>query len=238
MSMHVAIFAWRTCCCWGCFTEVYEYIIRSFFFIIPFFCRYLLKVGDHNLSKKEKSEQLMDLEKIYVHANYIHTRYVNDIALVKLKAGVKLGKFVRTVCLPQKQEGDVAVPLKYGIVAGWGSTKASKPGESPRGAERYANTLQYSVFPVQHDQLCANRSALPYNSTVTFCAGDGQGVKDTCSGDSGGAFVRESRRGDGYRWIATGLVSWGEGCAQKNQYAYYTRVYPFIDWINKIINEG
>lgn len=115
MSMHVAIFAWRTCCCWGCFTEVYEYIIRSFFFIIPFFCRYLLKVGDHNLSKKEKSEQLMDLEKIYVHANYIHTRYVNDIALVKLKAGVKLGKFVRTVCLPQKQEGDVAVPLNTAL---------------------------------------------------------------------------------------------------------------------------
>lgn len=83
-----------------------------------------------------------------------------------------------------------------------------------------------------------NRAALPYNSTVTFCAGDGQGVKDTCTGDSGGAFVRESRGGDGYRWIAAGLVSWGEGCAQKNQYAYYTRVYPFIDWINKIMNEG
>ena len=151
---------------------------------------------------------------------------------------MKLGKFVRTVCLPQKQEGDVAVPLKYGIVAGWGSTKALKPGERPKDADRYANSLLYSVFPVQHDQLCANRAALPYNSTVTFCAGDGQGVKDTCTGDSGGAFVRESRGGDGYRWIAAGLVSWWEGFAQKNQYAYYTRVYPFIDWINKIMNEG
>jgi len=92
------------------------------FLLFLFFCRYLLKVGDHNLSKKEKSEQLMDLEKIYVYANYIRTKFINNIALVKLKAGVKLGKFVRTVCLPQKQEGDVAVPLKYGIVAGWGST--------------------------------------------------------------------------------------------------------------------
>lgn len=126
------------------------------FLLFIFFCRYLLKVGDHNLSKKEKSEQLMDLEKIYVHANYIHSKIVNDIALVKLKAGVKLGKFVRTVCLPQKQEGDVAVPLKYGIVVGWGSTKALKPGERPKDADRYANSLLYSVFPVQHDQLCAN----------------------------------------------------------------------------------
>lgn len=57
---------------------MYEYIFLNFFFIIHFFCRYLLKVGDHNLSKKEKSEQLMDLEKIYVHANYIHSKIVND----------------------------------------------------------------------------------------------------------------------------------------------------------------
>ena len=51
----------------------------------------------------------------------------------------------------------------------------------------------------------------------------------------GGAFVREGKRGDKYRWIVTGLVSWGEGCAQENQYGYYTRVYPFIDWIKKVV---
>ena len=200
-----------------------------------FSCRYLLKVGDHNLSKKETSEQRRILEKIYFHPNFASSTSANDIALVKLKAEVKLGKFVRTLCLPKKQEGDLAVPLKYGVVAGWGSTKALTSGQKPRDP---AKILRYSVFPVQHDQLCANRTSFTYNSTVTFCAGDGQGVKDTCHGDSGAAFVRESRRGDGYRWIAAGLVSWGEGCAQKNKFAYYTRVYPFIDWIKKTIDEG
>ena len=204
-----------------------------------FSCRYLIKVGDHNLSKNEKAEQHMYLEKIYVHPNFNRSRFLNDIALVKLRVVVHLGKFIRTVCLPEKREGDLVVPLKYGIVAGWGTTKALKTGEGPKRAEQYANILQYSVFPVQHEQLCANKSAiLPYNSTVTFCAGDGQGVKDACTGDGGGAFVRQAKRRDGYRWIAAGLVSWGNGCAQKNQYGYYTRVYPFIDWIKKTMDKG
>ena len=213
------------------------FVISFLSFVYLFSCRHLLKVGDHNLSKKETSEQRMILEKVYSHPNFTFSTLMNDIALVKLKAEVKLGKFVRTLCLPKKQEGDLAVPLKYGIVAGWGSTKASRRlGPRPRSTP--AKILRYSVFPVQHDQLCASTTSYTYYPTVTFCAGDGQGVKDTCNGDSGAAFVRESRRGDGYRWIATGLVSWGEGCAEKNKFSYYTRVYPFIDWIKKTMDEG
>ena len=163
---------------------------------------------------------------------------MNDIALVKLKKDVTLGKFVRTVCIPRKDEGDFALTSKYGIVTGWGATMALKSGERPKKAKRYGKILQYSAFTVQQNQLCVNRSSIPYNSTVTFCAGDGKGGNDTCLGDGGGAFVRQSKRGDGYRWIAAGLVSWGEGCAQRNRYTYYTRVYPFIDWIKKTMNEG
>ena len=29
------------------------------------------------------------------------------------------------------------------------------------------------------------------------------------------------------------LLAGGKGCAQKDQFTYYTRVYPFIDWIKK-----
>ena len=163
---------------------------------------------------------------------------MNDLALIKLIKPVHLGKFVRTVCLPTKDEGDLAIPTKYGIVAGWGSTKALKPREGPKKADRYSTVLQYSAFTIQSDRLCSNRSALPFNSTVSFCAGDGKGGNDTCMGDAGGAFVREGRRGDGYRWIATGLVSWGVGCAQKDKFTYYTRVYPFIDWIKKTMDEN
>ena len=80
---------------------------------------------------------------------------------------------------------------------------------------------------------------MTYNSTMTFCAGDGKGGSGACKGDSGGAFVRQIRRGTSFkRWVVIGVVSWGKGCAQKDQYGYYTRVYPFVGWIKKTINDG
>ena len=99
-------------------------------------------------------------------------------------------KFVRAVCLPKKDE-----PLKPGEVA-----KIATKGSS---------------FRIQQDQLCSNKSVIAINSTVSFCTGDGKGGNDTCHGDSGGVFVREARRGDVYRWVATGIVSWGNGCEKR-----------------------
>lgn len=83
-------------------------------------------------------------------------------------------------------------------------------------------------------------TAVPVSSTVTFCAGDGRGRSGHCVGDAAGAFVREEQRADKKRWAwdATGLISWGEGCAQKNKNDYYTRVYPFIDLTGKKMEEN
>jgi len=192
--------------------------------------------GDHSLTKQEKTQQDMIPENIFVHQKYMDGLFVNDIALVKLTEPVELGRFVRTVCLPKKEERDLAVAKKYGYAAGWGATKALKQGKDPEKADRYSTVLKYAAYTIQENRLCSNRSALPFNSTVSFCAGDGKGGNDTCQGDTGGAFVHEGKRGDGYRWIATGLVSWGVGCAQKDQYGYFTRVYPFIDWIKNTMD--
>ena len=216
------------------FPVILEYLQDHIYIFLISENRYQLKVGDHNLNKDppEKSEKTVTLKKIYVHQGFKYDLFLNDIALVKLEQKVELNKFVRTVCLPEKNEGDLVIPTKYGYVAGWGGTKALKPGIKTR---RYSNVLKHSSYEIQQNRLCGNRSSLPFNSTVSFCAGDGKGGNDTCHGDSGGAFVREGKRGDKYRWIVTGLVSWGEGCAQENQYGYYTRVYPFIDWIKEVV---
>ena len=206
--------------------------------ILSFSSRYLVKAGDHNLKRRERSEQDIYPERFFVHEDYVDRKFINDIALIKLREEIKLSPFARTLCLPEKDEGDLAIPMKYGFVTGWGVTQALRHGEDPEPQNRYSTRLQYSAFTIQGGQLCANRSAIAFNSTVTFCAGDGKGGNDTCQGDSGGAFVREGKRGEDYRWVATGLVSWGLGCAQRNQYGYYTRVYPFTDWIKNTIKEN
>lgn len=196
--------------------------------------RYRIKAGDYHLVKKEGSEQEVSIEKVFVHHGYRKETYESDIALVKLKQPVELGDFVRTVCLPKSEEGDLAIPTKYGFASGWGSTK---PSEGERNYH-HSKVLKYSAFEIQQDRLCLTATKKIVKLNVTFCAGDGKGGNDTCFGDSGGAFVREVKRGDGHRWVATGLISWGEGCAQENHYGYYTRVYPFIDWINNTVHEN
>ena len=157
-----------------------------------------------------------------------------DIALVKLSEKLELTEFVRTVCLPEKAERDPTIPKTKGTVAGWGVTRPLGRHESP-SLNDISKILRHATFTIQSDRLCLNRSGIQYNSTTAFCAGDGKGRKDACAGDSGEAFVREV---SGAKWVAIGVVSWGNGCAQKDQYGYYTRVYPFLDWIRKTMGEN
>ena len=191
------------------------------------------------MTRKEDSQQRMKIKEILVHENYNRRSYLNDIALLQLVQPLELRPFVRTVCLPEKEEDDLAIPDDHGIATGWGVTRALKVGEKPT-KEDLSNVLKHASFKIQSDQLCQSSTQYLVNSTVTFCAGDGRGKSDTCQGDSGGAFVLEAERGQVKRraWVAAGLVSWGEGCAQEKRYGYYTRVYPFIDWIKKKMKEN
>ena len=156
-----------------------------------------------------------------------------DIALIKLNQEVELSNFVRTVCLPDKSLGDLAIPKTRGTVAGWGVTRPLRRGEFAHLSE-ISKVLRHVSFSIQSDQLCINKSGIQVNTTTAFCAGDGRGGDDACQGDSGGACVRELGNS---KWVVIGVVSWGNGCAQKDQYGYYTRIHPFLDWIKETMNE-
>ena len=187
----------------------------------------------------EALQQEIVPERIFVHPRFKPSGlpfFDGDIALVKLSQEVELSKFVRTVCLPEQDEGDLAIPKTRGTVAGWGVTRPLRRGEFTQLSE-ISKVLRHASFPIQSDQLCINKSGIQFNTTTAFCAGYGRGGKDACSGDSGGAFVRDVSQLTDSKWVVVGVVSWGNGCAQKDQYGYYTRVYPFLDWIKETMNE-
>jgi secreted trypsin-like serine protease len=140
---------------------------------------------------------------------------------VELSQNVKLGPYVRTICLPEADE-DLSTPGAVAHVAGWGKTSER---------DHRSTVLLHSAFQIQSNDLCDQTTEYYFNQSVTFCAGDGKGGNDTCHGDSGGSLVRRVLRKGSYRWVTVGLVSWGEECGERYKYGYYTRMEPFTDWI-------
>ena len=51
-------------------------------------------------------------------------------------------------------------------------------------------------------------------------------------GDSEGPMVVQRQDG---RFILSGIISWGIGCAEENQPGVYTRISEFWDWIKQIL---
>lgn len=116
------------------------------------------------------------------------------------------------------------------MVAGWGIS--SPNGSSSSDPEVTSDPLRYVKLPVVPQDECESSYASRYNITANmFCAGFLEGGRDTCLGDSGGAFVMED--GTSRRWAALGLVSWGGpgGCGTQGVYGVYTRVAPYVEWI-------
>ncbi|XP_042344563.1 mannan-binding lectin serine protease 1 [Plectropomus leopardus] len=185
------------------------------------------------------------VDQIFLHPDFQPDNYNNDIALLRLTERVPFTELIRPICLPPADTLDMSpLPNSLGVVAGWGisSVNSSSPGDpavlnSDRGVTSdpgvTSDLLQYVKLPVVAQDECrdsyTSRSG-SYNITDNmFCAGFFQGGRDTCLGDSGGAFVME----DGDRWTVFGLVSWGgpEDCGSQRVYGVYTRVSKYRTWI-------
>ena len=208
--------------------------------------RFNVRVGDHNILKKEANEQdPITAQEIFLHEKYEHSArtFYNDIALIKLKDEAKLGKNVRTVCLPKDSTEDLATAGENGFVAGWGFTQERKAGTQLTEAQLNSRSkvLRHTSLKVQANGVCKNSTKKFVNMTVMFCTDQGEsGKSDTCQGDSGGPFVRERYNPNlkGHRWTQVGIVSWGEGCADQDNYGFFTRIAPYVDWIKKTMNDN
>ncbi|XP_041490685.1 trypsin V-A-like [Microtus oregoni] len=175
-----------------------------------------VRLGEHNIHELEGGEQFIDAAKIIPHPDYSKWTIDNDIMLIKLKSPATLNSQVSTIPLPECcPSADMEC-----LVSGWGLLKS---------AAEIPSLLQCLDAPVLSDSVC--RKAYPGRITSNmFCLGFLEGGKDSCQMDSGGPVVCNGK--------LQGVVSWGDGCAQKGKPGVYTKVCNYLNWIHQTISEN
>ncbi|XP_041920123.1 mannan-binding lectin serine protease 1 isoform X1 [Alosa sapidissima] len=188
------------------------------------------------------------VQRLLLHPRFDPRNYNHDIALLRLAQPAHYTPLVRPVCLPlpwAEGQPPAPPPNTLGLVAGWGVMAANGSADSAvqgvvagevEGEGGVSDVLRYVKLPVVERSECegsyASRSR-SYNITSgMFCAGFYEGGRDTCQGDSGGAFVTQDPRTG--RWVVQGLVSWGgpEECGSRRVYGVYTRVAKYAHWLH------
>lgn len=179
-----------------------------------------------------------EAEKLIPEASFIHpawkeeppetrTDFDNDIALLKLRDPVKMGPNISPICLPGKSPEYELQEGTLGYIAGWGQREIGRPPVD----------LWKAQIPVVSMDKCRSVKPGYSDDSVVYiftdnmiCAGGG---KDSCHGDSGGAYAIQDPL-NATRYYVAGLISWGPKCGT---FGLYTKVVNYLDWIAETMSK-
>nr|XP_019960557.1 PREDICTED: mast cell tryptase-like [Paralichthys olivaceus] len=180
-------------------------------------------LGSQRQSVSDPNEVSRTIAEIKCHPSYEELTNDNDICLLKLSSPVTFNSFVYPVCLPTANSTFYSELSSW--VAGWGSTR---PNEW-----RPSDTLQEVNLPIVGNNQCRCKQRFLITDNM-ICAGGNKEGNDTCRGDSGGALVNKF----GGRWVQSGIVSFGDGCAKPDTPGVYVRVSQYQEWIKSITSNN
>ncbi|XP_051556955.1 vitamin K-dependent protein C-like [Myxocyprinus asiaticus] len=188
--------------------------------------RFSVVLGDYERFKIEETEMVIPVKQAITHPQYNPFTVDNDIALLRLSGPAKYSTYILPACLPGR---DLAERMLHRngtmtVVTGWGKDNQS--------AHRYSSTLNFIDIPIIDSKQCSGY--MMNNLTQNMLCGGVLGqIKDACEGDSGGPMMTMHHD----TWFLIGLVSWGEGCGQKDKLGIYTKVSSYLDWIDSVRQE-
>lgn len=207
---------------------------------------------------------LVPIEAVFRHPDYLGTAYDNDIALVRL-ARAPIVPFQR-ITVPDAEFGDyLDQPGVVTTVTGWGLIEGGADTATLRQADiqimdrdlcnRALMDLRadqagkgfafaVNVFGLKEEDAYTlwdemiSRAPVPMSGNM-LCSGTFEGGKTACSGDSGGPLVVGLKDGS---YIQAGVVSWGlsgaegKGCNENAPFSAYTRVSNYLPWLQGVID--
>lgn len=183
---------------------------------------------DRDRVMTEQQEHLIDVAVIHQNSLFKDIVHGDDISVLKVSKPLQSGGYpVTPICIPEATGTQITtkdIVGTEGVVAGWGRTKYG--GESSK-------QLREVWLPIVSNNACSEifKDILKIREEM-ICAGDINGTKDACQGDSGGSLMWQSKADD--RWYTLGVVSFGVKCAEPGYYGTYTRVQSYLDWICQV----
>ncbi|KAG7205829.1 hypothetical protein KM043_007770 [Ampulex compressa] len=167
-------------------------------------------------------EQVLKLDHVSLHPDYVDNGFINDIALLRLETPVVFSDYVRPVCLPQAEPRSGTMCT----VTGWGQLFEI--------GRIFPDTLQEVQLPLISTEECRRKTLfLPLYRITSgmLCAGLKDGGRDACLGDSGGPLVCS---GSNNKYTLHGITSNGYGCARPGRPGVYTKVHHYLPWIEYV----
>ncbi|VFV44678.1 transmembrane protease serine [Lynx pardinus] len=177
-------------------------------------------IGTNNIHGGPPYSKKIKVKAIIIHPDFNLETYVNDIALFHLKKAVRYNDYIQPICLPF----DVFQMLDQNtkcFISGWGRTKEEG---------NVTDVLQEAEVHYISRKICDSEQS--YGQIIpntSFCAGDEDGIFDTCRGDSGGplmCYLPEHRR-----FFVMGITSYGYGCGRKNFPGVYCGPSFYQQWL-------
>ena len=179
--------------------------------------------GRVDLSSSGYGVQRQLVDSYIIHPNYNRNTLNHDIALVFLAQPFSLNYMVGTI-----DYRPMAFHKKRQTVIGWGNTNTSRP-YYPK------DLMEVDVYHIPYTE-CNKSDWMDGQVTGNmFCAGYGNGGKDSCQGDSGGPLFIQDSNGE---LVQTGIVSWGEGCVLEKRPGIYTKIKNYSGWIDSLMTAG
>uniref|UniRef100_A0A8C3LST5 Suppressor of tumorigenicity 14 protein homolog n=1 Tax=Chrysolophus pictus TaxID=9089 RepID=A0A8C3LST5_CHRPC len=176
-------------------------------------------LGLTNQSKRNDANvQTRQIKRIISHPYFNDYTYDYDIAVLELQSPVTFSSVVQPICLPDSTHN---FPVGKDLwVTGWGATVEGGSGSI---------ILQKAEIRIINQTIC-NQLLTDQLTQRMMCVGVLTGGVDACQGDSGGPLVSVEDSG---RMFLAGVVSWGDGCAQRNKPGVYSRLTALRTWIKE-----
>uniref|UniRef100_A0A8C6TK61 Peptidase S1 domain-containing protein n=1 Tax=Neogobius melanostomus TaxID=47308 RepID=A0A8C6TK61_9GOBI len=178
-------------------------------------------IGRQTQENTNANEVRRTIVEVINHESYDDSTNDNDIALLKMASTVTFTNYIRPVCLAAS--GSTFHAGTDSWITGWGSIGS--------GSKR-TNLMEVEVPVVGNRKCKCDYAGVFLINDNMICAGLEAGGKD--SWRLWGPMVSKQNS----RWIQSGVVSFGRGCALPNNPGVYTRVSRYQSWINSKITEN